>query len=415
MAHRHDVVIIGGGPGGSTLAALLTLRGRKVLVIERERFPRFHIGESLLPMSCEVFDKLDLRPRLDERFLRKYGATFVCSTTGRINKYLFSEAYDKRYPYAYQVPRADFDKLLLDRAIEVGAQVLQPTKVLEVIFDGERAIGVRARNEEDHDDGQGEPFEIFAPLIVDATGRGAMMASHMRVKRRLQGLDTSAVFAHYRNVSRPSGVEEGHIRIIIFDHGWMWMIPFRGDVTSVGAVIKPEWMRTRMADESLESFFDRTLACAPFAIETLRDAERISPVRSAADFSYGVSRVVGDGWLCVGDACGFIDPLFSTGAHLAIKGADLAVDAIDAALGEGDTSARAFERYEAEMRSASSMFLGVVQAFYHGEFREMLFATDQRRILRTVVTSMLSGDVVHRQRRPSWARFVQSRFPAQLA
>src|SRR5262245_50713560 len=172
-------------------------------------------------------------------------------------------------------------------------------------------------------------------------------------------------------------------------------------------------MNQRQKGEELDIFFDRSLALAPFMNDVLADAERISPVRTTADFSYGVSEYAGNGWLCVGDACGFIDPLFSTGAHLAIKGADLAAEAIDQALERGDTSRAAFADYAEQMRSASSLFLGIVQAFYDGEFREMLFESPQRKTLRQVITSMLGGDVVHNGRTPTWVRFVSGRFPAR--
>jgi flavin-dependent dehydrogenase len=277
-----------------------------------------------------------------------------------------------------------------------------------VLFEGERAVGVRLS-----DDAGTRVIE--APIVVDASGRGSMLAARFRGKTRLEGLDQSAMFAHYRGVARGSGRDEGHIRIVIFDHGWMWLIPFRGDVTSVGAVVSRDWMDQRDKCEDLDSFFERTMALAPYTTEMIADAERISPVRAAADFSYAVSRYAGDGWLCVGDSCGFIDPLFSTGAHLAIKGAELAAEAIDRALSAGDLSRPAFAAYEDVVRSASSLFLGIVQAFYQGEFREMLFDSEQRRTLRQVITSMLSGDVVHNGRSPTWVRFVRARFPARYA
>ena len=404
MPDGYDALIIGGGPAGSTLAGLLAQRGRRALVIERQTFPRFHIGESLLPRSCEVFAKLGLKERVDERFIRKYGATFICANTDRTNTYLFAEALDDAYPYAYQVPRAEFDSLLLDRAVELGAEVKQPYRVTDVLFEGDRAVGVRCEGDE------GE-LELRAPVVVDSSGRGSLLATRFGSKRRLTGLDTTAMFGHYTDVPRGAGDVEGHIRIVVFDHGWFWFIPFRGNVTSVGVVAKREWMNRRNG-QTIGDFFAHTVASVAPVRDSLADATLQGAVQATADFSYDVQQLVGDGWLCVGDACGFIDPLFSTGAHLAIKGADLAAEAIDVALASGDNSRDAYSDYERRVKDASSLFLGVVQAFYRGEFREMLFTQEQRRSVRKIITSMLSGDVVHNGTAPTWARWIRSRYPA---
>jgi len=200
----------------------------------------------------------------------------------------------------------------------------------------------------------------------------------------------------------------------VFEHGWIWFIPFLGGSTSVGAVVTSAWMRKR-ARASISDFFARTLARAEPARALIENATRTTDVQSVADFSYEVEPFVGDGWLCVGDACGFIDPLFSTGAHLAIKGADLAADAIDAALSAGDTSATAFAHYDQTIRYARELFLGVVQAFYRGEFRELLFWEDKRPTLHRIITSLLSGDVIFSDKPPTWARWAKQAYPVQVS
>jgi flavin-dependent dehydrogenase len=403
---QRDVIIIGGGPAGSSLAGLLALRGRKPLVIERDAFPRFHIGESLLPQACDVFDKLGVRDAFEQRFIRKYGATFVDAPTERINRYVFAEAFDARQTYAYQVQRAEFDELLLDRAVELGAELRQPCKVTEVLLDGERACGVRVTG----DDGD---EELHAPWVIDCTGRGAMLSGKLSGRARLAGLDTSSLFAHYRGVEREQGDLAGNIVIVIFEHGWGWLIPFLDGTTSAGVVLSRAWMNQRERGEGLEAFFERSVAEAPWLAQRLADAERISEVRATADFSYEVGKLGGPGWLAVGDACGFIDPLFSTGAHLAICGADLAADTLVRVLDDPSSEAEALADYERWIRDATSLFLGAVRAFYYGEFREMLFASNQRATLRQVITSILGGDVVHREP-PSWVRFVRGRFDADV-
>ncbi len=406
MAADPEVLIVGGGPAGSTLAGLLALRGRHALVIERQAFPRFQIGESLLPQSMSIFQELGIVEQLESCFVRKYGARFVDAKTSEMVRYAFADAVDKRFPYAFEVQRDQFDTIVLDRAKELGTEVLQPCTVTQVLFDGDRAIGVHVK------DAAGER-DLHAPMIVDATGRGAMLASRNRSKGRIAGLDTAAMFAHYEGLPRYEGKAEGDITVVFFEHGWMWFIPFRGDVTSVGAVVLKDYLDTRRSDESLDAFFDRTVAAIPWAQARLSTGRRTMPVRTAADFSYTVEHMAGDGWLCIGDANGFIDPLFSSGVHLALLGARLAAEAIDAALASGDVSAARFAHVRNSIQSASDTFLGTVQRNYAGTLGDYLFAKNQRKVLRACITSLLSGDVLHDDPAPSWVRFMRGHFPVQ--
>lgn len=407
---HFDVIILGGGPGGSTLASSLAKRGRRALVLEREKFPRFHIGESLLPCSRAVFTALGLDDELDRRFIRKYGARFLCSSTKRLNTYHFAEAFDATFEYAYQVPRAEFDKVLLDHAKALGAEVREEWEVTEVLFEGSRAVGVRARSMHQ----PSEVVELRAPVIADATGRDTLLATRSRRKAHIPRLDKTAFFSHFRGTVRERGLDEGNIQIVIFEHGWFWFIPFRGDLTSVGAVVSSEWIKQRAKGESLDAFFMRTVALSSWANEFLTGAKQERPVGALADFSYRIDQLAGDGWLFVGDAGGFLDPLFSTGAHLAIQGGFVAAETIDEALTRGDVSRAAFARYEAAVRYAVDLFLGVVQGFYAGQFRELLFEENQRKPMRKIITSILSGDVFHHNKRPQWAPFVQGLYSADV-
>jgi flavin-dependent dehydrogenase len=380
-------------------------------VLEREKFPRFHIGESLLPHSCEVFRKIGVDEKLEATFLRKYGARFLCSATRRVNAYRFADAFDVTSDHAYQVPRADFDHLLLKHAAELGAEVREEWEAKDILFEGSRAVGVRARSLHAPD----EVVELRAPIVVDATGRDTLLASRTRRKALVPKLDKTALFAHYKGAFRESGIDEGNIQIIVFEHGWFWFIPFRGEISSVGAVVSSDWMKQRKKGESLDDLYDRTVAQSCWASEFLAGAERLRPVGALADFSYRIDQLAGDGWLFVGDAGGFLDPLFSTGAHLAIKGADLAAEAIDKALTEGDTSRAAFARYEASVRYAVDLFLGFVQAFYSDQrLRDTLFEQNQRLTMRRLITSVLCGDVFHQDKQPQWARMVRELYPPEV-
>lgn len=410
----YDVIIVGGGPGGSTLGALLAERGRKVVVLEREKHPRFHIGESLLPCSREVLERLGVGPKLEERFIRKYGARFLCSNTRRISAYSFADAFDPTFDYAYQVPRAEFDQILFDNAGERGAELREEWEVTEVLFDGAQAVGVKARPLLDHGKRRGELVELRARVVVDATGRDALMASRLRRKAAIARLDHTAIFSHFTGAFREEGRHEGNIQIIVFDHGWFWLIPFRGGLNSCGAVCSAAWMKQRQRGESLDAFFERTVALSSFATEMLAGATKQRPVEALADFSYRIDQLAGDGWLFVGDSGGFLDPLFSTGAHMALKGAELAAAAIDAALTHGDVSRASFAAYERSVRYAADLFLGVVQGFYAGELRETIFEESPRPTMRKLITSILSGDVFHQDKRPAWASFITERYPAEL-
>lgn len=410
MQHGWDVIILGGGPGGSTLASSLAKRGRRALVLEREKFPRFHIGESLLPCSRAVFTELGIDEELDRRFIRKYGARFLCSTTRRVNTYHFADAFDAEFDYAYEVQRAEFDALLLDHAKKLGAEVREEWEATEVLFEGSRAVGVRARSVHE----PSRVVELRAPVIADATGRDTLLASKTRRKANVPRLDKTALFSHFRGSFRQEGLDEGNIQIVIFDHGWFWFIPFRGDLSSVGAVVSSDWIKQKQKGESLDAFFLRTVELSSWAKEFLTGAKQERPVAALADFSYRIDQLAGDGWLFVGDSGGFLDPLFSTGAHLAMQGGLIAAETIDRALEQGDVSRAAFSEYEAAVRYAVDLFLGVVQGFYAGQFRELLFEQDQRKTMRKIITSILSGDVFHQEKKPQWAPFVRELYPADV-
>jgi flavin-dependent dehydrogenase len=402
-----DVAVIGGGPAGSVCAARLAARGRRVVLFEKDRHPRFHLGESLLPHSLGVLEEIGVIDEVRERFLIKRGARFVDgSDDSRAVRYAFAEAFQVRWDHAFQVPRDEFDALLFRRAGACGAETHESCRVTGVGLEGDGPFRVETLGPEG-------TSAIEARFIVDASGRDAIVARSRHPVARIPGLDRTALFTQGSGAWRDSGEREGDVQIVVFGTGtavgWFWLIPFADGRTSVGAVVSPDWIRGCDARAPTD-LFDAAVAQAPVVGAMLAGAERLFPARATADFSFRVQSLRGVGWVALGDAGGFIDPLFSTGAHLAMRGALQAADAIDAALAAGDLSPERFASWERELREGAELFIGAVQAFYSGQLTDLLFAQPQHPFLRRAITSMLSGDVFDAGK--PWAREMRSRFPA---
>jgi flavin-dependent dehydrogenase len=408
-----EVVVIGGGPGGAVVAARLAQKGRSVSVFERDRFPRFHLGESLLPQTMGVLEAIGVLDEVDARFIRKHGANFHDSATGRTARFDFADAFQAERKNAYQVPRDAFDELLLRRAEALGATVNEGTSVTRVRFDGSRAVGVDVR------DPEGREHREDARVVVDATGREALLAHANRATTRIPSLDTMALFSHWEGVWRDEGERAGDIQIVVFGWdaskgaepaGWFWFIPFKDGRTSVGVVVQGAWSRAHKG-ESAEQLFALAIQESPVATRFLEHATQLWPARATADFSFKVRDLSGDGWLAVGDSAGFIDPLFSTGAHLAMHGGFHAADAIDAALRAGDVSKPRFGAWEEDVRRGADTFLTMVESFYRGMLPPLLFADKPHPYLRHVITSLLSGNVFDEHAR--WLKDARTRFKTE--
>jgi flavin-dependent dehydrogenase len=404
MPAEYDVLIAGGGPGGAICGAHLAQLGRRVLVLEKERFPRFHLGESLLPQSVPVLEAVGVLGEIEPRFIVKRGANFHDSRSGKMSRYAFGDAFDKRVGSAFQVPRDEFDEILLRHAQRAGAEVREGWTAVRAFHEESGARGFEVRSP------SGATSRITSRFVVDATGRDALFAHASRSTERVPKLDRTALYSHFEHCYRDEGEREGDIQIVVFDPGWFWFIPFKDGRTSVGAVVSAEWIRQKRATGDLEALFWAAVEESSVASRFLSGAKKQWPVRAAADFSYRVRDLAGDGWLAIGDAGGFLDPLFSTGAHLAMTGGYHGAKAIHAALDADDVSRARFAEWEAYVKKGASLFLGAVQAFYDGKLQPYLFADQPHPFMRHAITSMLSGDVFEGDDR--WQREMRARFPA---
>jgi flavin-dependent dehydrogenase len=387
MAQFYDAAVIGGGPAGSTVATALARAGRSVIVFEKEKFPRFHVGESLLPFTLPIFDQLGLSEKIRAAgFQEKYGAFFWNAATGGTRPVVFEKSWDDRHPMAYQVKRADFDLLLLRHSEEQGAVVREETAIREVLFEGGRAVGVVAS-------GAGGGEEIRARVVVDASGQTALLSRKLGMRRFDAKLKRAAVFAHYEGVPRPPGKQAGDILLPTEEGVWYWIIPFSDGTSSVGAVFDPAVVGGTEG-ETLEQRFERLIARSGRMPELLGKGRRTSKVHGISDYSASSAKLCGDGYILVGDAATFLDPVFSTGVFLAMATGVRAAAAIDRALAKhGRVDSKDLKAYEREANRFVARFRRFVYAFYDPVFFEAFCTEAPLESMRAAVTSVLAGGV----------------------
>jgi flavin-dependent dehydrogenase len=385
---EYDVIVIGGGPSGSTVSALLAEYGHKVLLLEREPHPRYHIGESLIPYTWFTLNRLGVVDWLRQSACpKKYSVQFV-SITGKVSQpFYFFQTIHHECAQTWQVYRAEFDAMLQDNAKKKGVEIRPFVSVRDVLMEGSRVVGVRADTK---DGAKGE--EIRAKVVVDASGRDSLLSRKFGWKDKDPDLNKIAVWSYFKGAKRDPGLDEGATTVAyVPQKGWFWYIPLHSDVVSVGVVGEPGYLYRDTRDP--DAIFHREVNDCKWIKEHVEVGTQCEPVRVTGEYSYHSKKIGGDGFCLVGDAFAFLDPLFSTGVFLALKSGEMAADCIHDALAAGKPlDAAHFEPYYDKQRHAVMSFRRLVNAFYDVSFsfREFLQVYPH---LNSLIVDTLVGNV----------------------
>ena len=384
---QYDAIIIGGGPSGSSAAALLAEYGHNVLIIEREKFPRYHIGESLLPFTYEPLKRLGLIERMRASvFIKKYSVQFVSNTGKASQPFYFNTRYDDDVAQTWQVLRSEFDQMLLEHARNKGANVVEETEVLELLRDGDRVTGVRVRQP------NGAEGERRARITLDCSGKESFTASSNRWRVRDPELNKVAVWTYYKGAKRDKGIDEGTTTVAFLpEKGWFWYIPLHDDRVSVGAVAEGKYL-TRDGVRSPKEMFHREVERNKWIEEYLAPGQPTGDYYVTNEFSFHSRHCGCEGLLLLGDAYCFLDPVFSSGLMLALKSGVLAADAVHEAIDADDFHPERFDAYATTLREGIENMRKLVYAFYNPNFsfRDL---TNKHPNLAGDITDCLSGDV----------------------
>ncbi len=383
---RTQVVVIGGGPAGATAATLVAQQGYRVQLFERERFPRFHIGESLIPETYWVFKRLNMLDKLrSSGFVEKRSVQFVSDSGQQSAPFYFYDNKPHESSQTWQVKRSEFDEMMLANAVEQGVEVHQGVRVLDVVFDGSRAVGIRLA------DDSGRQREVSADVIVDASGQSSLLINKLKLRVRDPDLNKGSIWTYFEGAYRDEGKNAGATVILQTEgkRGWFWYIPLHDNIVSVGVVSDFEYLFQGRGTHE-ETFQEEVERC-PGVRERLAEGRQVSRIYATRDFTYRASQVAGDGWVLVGDAFGFLDPLYSSGVLLALKSGELAADAIVEGLAKGDTSRAQLGRWEEGYLRGMSRMRRLVCEYYEGfNFGKFVRKHPEH---RGGITDLLIGDL----------------------
>ena len=362
MPVEYDGIVVGGGPAGSTAATVLAQHGRQVLLLEREQFPRYHVGESLMPYTWFTFERLGVLDWFETAACPKKHSVQFVSTTGQVSQpFYFFQTIKHECATTWQVLRSDFDQMMLANAATKGVEVRHGVAVRDVVTEDERVVGVRTNA-----DGGGETLR--AKVVIDATGRDTLLASKLGWKRRDLDLNKIAIFTYFKGAKRDRGLDGGATTVAyIPEKGWFWHIPLPDDVASVGVVAEPDYLYQDTRDP--EAIFCREADGCAWIKDHIAQGTYLGPMRVTGEFSYRATRTSGDGFCLVGDAFSFLDPVFSSGVFLALKSGEMAADAIHKGLEQtASVTTATFTDYEHDLRWALDQFRQLVLAFYNETF-----------------------------------------------
>lgn len=386
MSSNTEAVVIGGGPAGSTVSTLMAQKGVKVRLFEREKFPRFHIGESLIPETYWVLNRLNMLPKLRKsHFVKKHSVQFVNAQGKQSAPFYFFDNKPHECSQTWQVVRSEFDLMMLRNAEEHGVEVNEETRVLDVIFEGDRAVGVRIQRKD------GTQEEIRASVVVDASGQSTLLQNKLKLRVWDPVLNKGAVWTYWQGAYRDTGRDEGATIVIQTPNkkGWWWYIPLHNDTISVGVVAPFDYLFKGRG--SHEQIYNEEREQTPDIIRRTANAKRITGYFATKDYSYRSRQWSGDGWVTIGDAFGFLDPLYSSGVLLALKSGELAADAIVEGLAKGDTSAAQIGRWGSIMNQGIDRMRRLVCEYYDG-FSFGGFVKNFPH-LKNTITDLLIGDL----------------------
>ncbi len=364
-SNTYDVIVMGGGPAGSSVASILSREGRRVALFEKESFPRHHIGESLMTDTFWTFQRMGFLEKLRKSpFVRKYSVQFANPAGKESRPFYFFEANHHESAVTWQVTRAVFDQMLIEHAAEQGATVYQKTLVKQVLFDGDRAVGVEAQMQD------GSLQQFHAKVVIDATGQTAMLSNKFRWRQRDPKLKKAVLYSYFKGAHREPDLNGGATLVLRTQqgsNGWFWYIPLENDITSVGIVADPEYLVKGRGQDLAKIFNEEIEKCEPCR-RRVEGAERVDKIYSILDYSYRSKQNAGNGFILIGDAYGFLDPIYSSGVLLALKMAELAADAIHDAFKSDDFSAERLGQFQSKLDQGIESMRKLVYAFYNEGF-----------------------------------------------